>query len=401
MNKLALISSQCICKSNSILSSRLAKYFTQNGFVITKEVKEADLIVINTCGFREKELNYTKVILANVINNRSAASRIIAVGCLNKIKREVLENTFNGIVVLDNLFEFDSLIKAQKSFNTFKSSYFDNSLFTQIKCSKDHFSFKRRLSRLVNSIIIKGRQTPACFELIRKIIDQADYSRKFFVQIGTGCIGNCSYCVIKKARGDVVSRPISDILSDIKEGYKEGMVLNLVADDCGSYGVDRQDNIFNLLQKINEEFPKISIDFCYLNPSWLEKYPKEYLEMFKKFNINSINITLQSGSDRIIKLMNRNYKIENILRVINKIKQISPSTMLWSHFIVDFPSETWQDFLLTLKSTKPFHFYFCFIYSSPTVSGKNKKLTDIIRQTLKAMIMELLVLKRIILTIVS
>jgi len=367
MNKICLVSVEKECKSNSALSSQLIRYFIENNCVVIKNIHEADIIVVNTCGFNKEHEDFTVHILTHVLKKCRNGSKVISVGCLNKINREIVNRTSQNIAIINNFSELDLLINAKKPFNYVDHYYYDKSLFNHIV----YFSrlYNNILGKiLVNIIIRNSKKYPLTH--MSQILDEEFCINKIYVQIGSGCLNNCSYCVIKKAKGSAISRSISAILSDIKKVYKRGMVLNLVADDCGSYGFDIGENIFSLLKAIGQEFPGMPIEFCYINPTWLEKYPNEYLKIFKNYNVNSVNIPLQSGSDRIIKLMNRKYIVKNILNIIEKIKVISPNTMIWGHFIVDYPSEKWKDFYLTLRASKFFHSCDFFCYSVKSDEAK-------------------------------
>lgn len=367
MHKICLVSVEKECKSNSAFSSQLIRYFIENKCAVIKDICEADIIVVNTCGFNKDHEDFTIHILKHVVRTCRKGAKVISVGCLNKINREIVNQTSQNIEIINNFSDLDLLINADKPFNYVDNYYYDKSLF-------NHVVFFSRLRNkkfgkiLVNMIIRNNKKYPLTH--MNQILDEEFCTNKAYVKIGSGCLNNCSYCLIKKAKGAAISRSIPDILSDIKKVYKKGMVLNLVADDCGSYGFDIGENIFSLLKAIGQRFSGMPIEFCYINPMWLEKYPNEYLEIFKNYNINSVNIPLQSGSDRIIKLMNRKYVVGNILNIIGRIKIVSPNTMIWGHFIVDYPSETWKDFYLTLHAFKSFHYCDFFSYSAKDDNDK-------------------------------
>ncbi len=399
-NKILLISAQGRCKSNAMLSARLVKYFMENNYSLTKKTKEADLIVVNSCGFRREDERVTENIIKKALKKCNVISKIISVGCLNKINEKVLKDCSNKILLIDNFSEFDSLIKAKKSFNTFKNSCHDKKLFNQIVWTRWNLFYWHDVSGkilfFVTQAIIKCKKKLSVNRAhLGEISNEENFDNKLYVQIGSGCVSDCSYCVIKKARGSINSRPMGDILSDIREGYRKGMTVNLVADDCGSYGSEIGLNLFDLVSAINNDFPKTKIDLCYINPVWLEKHTEKYYEMFKKYSIGNANIPVQAGSNRIIKLMNRKYKIQNILSIINHIKEISPKTMLWSHFIIDYPTETWKEFWLMIKTTQSFHHVYCFNYSSPD-RNNYKKIWAILRQTTKHAITRLFIYKIIL-----
>ncbi len=398
-NNVLLVSAKSNCKSNIILSSRLVKYFTRNGYNVIDEVHEADIIVVNTCGFHRETIDISKNIFHKILKNRKEASKVVSVGCLNKINRLELESLSKHLTVIDDLSDFDSLINANKPFDAFNTAYFDNSIFSYIHGKPPKYK------RLVSAIYFKTarflekfkKNSPAFRGRLEKIKQEDRFENKFYVEIGKGCVSNCSYCSIKKARGNPSSRSISEIVADIKEGYKEGMGLFLVADDCGSYGFDSGKTIFELIETIDLEFPGIPIDLCYVNPLWLERCPDQYLDMFKRFKINSLNVSLQSGSDKIIHLMNRKYYVNNVLDIISKLQIISPATIFWSHFIIGHPSETWRDFFLTVKSTRVFHFFHFFPYSAPGEAENGKKAWSyFLKNNLKTVIMLLTAYRKLL-----
>jgi tRNA A37 methylthiotransferase MiaB len=178
--------------------------------------------------------------------------------------------------------------------------------------------------------------------------------------------------MIKKARGNIRSRKIEDILSDIEKLYDPSKNLFLVADDCGSYGLDIKTNLFDLLYAIKKKFPDVTVDLNYINPYWLERYPDEYVRLFKYVKINLASIPVQSGSNRIIKNMNRRYDINKVVEVVKRIKKVSPQTITYSHFLIAFPGENTIDFLKTLYCTKYFDLPMGLTYSEHKDSASSK-----------------------------
>ena len=186
---------------------------------------------------------------------------------------------------------------------------------------------------------------------------------RFYIQIGKGCLNNCSYCIIKKARGKIRSREIDEILDDINQNLKNEKNIFFVSDDCGSYGKDIGENLFKLVKVTNNYYPKKLIDLNYLNPRWVDSEQLNYLKMIKKYNINSINLTIQSGSKKILCLMNRKYNHLRSIEFVQKARIISPKTLIWTHYMVGFPGETWKDFFQTLSQIRLFDYGYVIKYS--------------------------------------
>ena len=102
-----------------------------------------------------------------------------------------------------------------------------------------------------------------------------------------------------------------------------------------------------------------------INPYWLEKYPDEYIKLFSECNIRYVTIPLQSGSNRILKDMNRIYDVNKILNITKKIKKISPKTAVYAHFIICYPNEKFIDFLKSIYCSLFFDVSLVFVYSDP------------------------------------
>lgn len=191
----------------------------------------------------------------------------------------------------------------------------------------------------------------------------SDHCKKILVQISQGCLGNCSYCVIKKAKGNLQSRSIDAIIMDIERMYDPSKTLYLVADDCSCYGLDSGTNLFQLLKIIREKFPVLPIQMNYISPNFLTKFYNEYRKLFQEFSIPFITIPIQSGSNKIIKNMNRHYDTRQIVEIIKELKQISPRTYFEGHFIIGYPGETFVDYLKSLFTTQYFDCPVALIYS--------------------------------------
>lgn len=346
-----LDSAQINCRSNNIILNKLYKYFEKNGHSITKKVSDADFFIINTCGYdkiREKRS-------LKLIKKYNKKGKVISLGCLNKINQKALENIGFRIHIITDLDELDPIFCSNIMISDIKDAYLDAQInnyfqvgknFPLIKCSASVFSlfFKRS-------------------ELFNKMYNEMFRKNKSCVEISKGCTGNCSYCTIKKARGDVISRQKDDIIKDIRKFYNPKNSLTLVADDCASYGVDIGTNLPSLIKEIDNEFPNTRYDICYINPIFLVKQKQEYIDMFRNHNINGANISMQSGSNSIIKRMNRHYDVKQVIQTIKEIRNISPRTFFWTHVIVGFPGETFKDYLKTLSMLNNFDVAMIYAYS--------------------------------------
>lgn len=367
--KVCIASAVDRCKSNAILSSRCLNYFQANGWELTREYGNADLVVVNTCGFHDGLQTLSKESIAKAFAGVRPGTQVVSIGCLNKINRAALE-TFPSLVIVPDLNALDAVIGAAVPISGISDFNFDETLFRRLGPAGFGSNVYLRWGGAVGRLIcraLKGWPYPFLeSSQLPRVLEELNYvdsDRRSYVEIGSGCVGVCSYCVIKRARGPAKSRPAADVIRDLKKTFKPGRVINLVADDCGSWGVDIGKTIFDLVAEISGAFPGAAIDFCYINPYWFEKHPREYVEMCATRNINSLNVSLQSGSDRIIAAMNRHYKVANVVRVMKEIKAVSPGTMIWGHLMLNYPGETMADLLKTVRAAAHFNYYMIFSYS--------------------------------------
>lgn len=375
------------CKPNKLLTYKLHRYLTANMHELTADVSQADFVILNTCGFTQEAEGRALMLLKGYLRKGKRDVRIISVGCLNRIAPEVLERELeDGVVVLKRESDLDRFFKNRIAYDDMREEYIEDDNVRGVNA--ELYDRSVGLYYYLQSAVKRTYPLLKRSLYLERLFNEIDQTNKSFVQIGTGCVGNCSYCIIKKARGSPVSRDVRDILEDIRRVYTPDKSVYLVADDCGSYGCDIGVSLPFLLRKIHEAYPDLTIDLNYVNPVWLERQEEEFLTIFEQIRIGSVNISLQSGSNRIIKRMNRQYDVKRIRSIVERLKKSSPSTHIWTHCIVGFPGETWLDFLKTVRLVHRLHFAYSFGYSDRTgtdssrMKGKKAKATIFVRKSL-------------------
>ena len=383
--KVYIDSAAWICEANLVGTSKIHQYMIQNNHKITNNPSEADYIVINSCGLTKLRRDITINYFEKYYSTKKKNAKIIMFGCSTKIDKKRIENLNLVSIDFDEGNKFDKIFYKNAKFDNI-NPICDDKTKQKLLRGKNPFQFTR-----IVPFLLSGFMFPFSKKIrlnYNKMIDSITYKDKIFVEIAMGCAGNCSYCMIKKARGNVCSRPIKDIITDIENLYDPAKNLFLVADDSGSYGLDIKTNFFNLINEIKKRYPDLSIDLNYLNPLWLEKYPNEYIKLFSDTNINLASIPVQSGSNKILKIMNRKYDIYNIIEILKKIKKVSPKTITYTHFLIGFPGENTVDFLRTLFCSMHFDLPIVLMYSehedskSHTLPHHKTKSTIILRYVL-------------------
>jgi len=182
-----------------------------------------------------------------------------------------------------------------------------------------------------------------------------DKNKTFFIRVTTGCLGDCSYCCLRRAFGALKSKPIEDILKEFKKGLKKGYsIFKLVSSDAGAYGLDIGKDFPYLLDALVKEARgrSINLQATSINPRWLVRYRNELKYFFEKKILTSFFCSIQSGNSRILKLMRRHYTADEIVEVMRTFRSVYPELYVPTEVIVGFPSETEEEFKDTMRCLK-------------------------------------------------
>lgn len=302
------------CSKNLVDTEIAIGIFKNKKYNIVNDPKQADIIVINTCGFiesaKEEAIN-TILEMAEYKKNR--CKYLIAMGCLVERYKKELEKS---------LPEVDLFIKFS-DYNEFESEI--DKLIEQ----EEHEEEKdfNRLDNYLDKVITTGSKTA-------------------YLRIAEGCSNRCTYCAIPYIRGPLVSRKFEDIIKEAKnlakQGYEEIIVI---AQDTTKYGIDLygKTRLAELLNEISKIESIRWIRFLYAYP---ETITDELIKIVKENNkiCKYFDIPLQHISDSVLKRMNRKSNSKSIRELIQKIRKEIPEAILRTSLIVGFPGETKKDF---------------------------------------------------------
>lgn len=188
--------------------------------------------------------------------------------------------------------------------------------------------------------------------LPEKPVFYGDQPLSVIVPIAQGCLGKCTYCTVKYARGWLQSYPLQDVFDYTKKAIEMGAKELLVtAQDTATYGKDNGVTLVDLIKKILENEGDFRIRIGMMSPNHAKDIIDELLDLMEKDEriYRFLHIPVQSGSDKILDLMKRNHDIETFNLLIRKIRTRFPLMTLSTDIIVGFPGETNLDFDLTVK----------------------------------------------------
>ncbi len=334
------------CPRRAVDSQKIADYLETNNLEYTQDFKHADLIIVSTCAALKSREDLSKTAVTWYQEQKRQDAKIVVAGCLGKInpevKKEFAEVAFISPREIDTL---DDLIAAKVRFKDIPDP-------TQIG------SFP---------LFPDKRERQAKGDRLNKRLD-LDYEKKdlFTLRVATGCLGNCSYCAVKFAVGELESKPIDAIINEFKSGLDQGFEhFVLIAGDVGCYGVDIGTSAIELLSKLFAVEGAYKIIIKEFNAQWVVKYFQDLLKIFKENyeKIDYIVVPVQSASNRMLRLMKRPYTIENVKKYLNIIKAEVPGLQISTHIMVGFPGETEEDFKESVDFIKEYEFPFVDIYA--------------------------------------
>jgi len=353
------------CPRSKSSMSTLVEYFRANGWKATTDAGQADLVVFGCCAFdaynEEASFRYLELIM----KKKRPGARIVVFGCLPGINPARLHERFDVTAVASkDIAEFDGIIGASTKLRDVRepndlTPYIEQ--FGRCFSMVDHALVRLRLAgmfhnKVLDRFTLYGWRRPF----------SASYKNVYEIKIGKGCMGKCSYCAIRFAAGPVRSKPAEKIISEFDAGLKAGYrTFRLIADDVGAYGADTGGNIAGLLGRIFDNDEKFELMWDDFSPKWLIGY---YPELSKILQANSgrigyVGFPMQSGSENIIRLMNREYKVKEAMDCMGAIKEKAPSINITTHLIVGFPGEDEAGFNDTLEVIRDGNFRDVDLYS--------------------------------------
>ncbi len=312
MNKKKVFVKTFGCSLNFSDSDRI-KAIVQEEFDIVSNIADADIIIINSCTVKNvaEEKLYRTIRLCKKLNKR-----VVVAGCVPQADKKIVETKLKAFSVIGT--------------NNIKDIGFV-------------------LKNLDKRIVLLDRTHDT-----NKINITPKYNNTAIIPISEGCLGNCSYCKTKFARGNLKSYSINDIVLQVKKALDSGSKeIWLTSEDSFCYGFDINTNIVELLKNLININARFKIRVGMGNPNHLIKIIDEYLELFKSDKLYKFfHIPVQSGSDKILKDMNREYTVKDFETIVSKLRQKINKAFIATDIMVGYPIENTADFNQTLKLIK-------------------------------------------------
>ena len=355
------------CQMNARDSEKLVGILEEIGYVEVDDEK-ADFVIYNTCTVRENANNkvYGRLGYLSTLKKKNPEMMIALCGCMMQ-EPDVVERIRTHYKYVNLVFGTHNIFK-----------------FAELLCQ----CFESK-----STIIDIWKDTD-------KIVEDLPVKRKFSFKSGVnimfGCNNFCSYCIVPYVRGRERSREPKDIIREIEGLVADGVCeIMLLGQNVNSYGktLDNPVSFAQLLRAVNEIEGLKRIRFMTSHPKDLSD---DLILAMKECDkvCNHLHLPLQSGSSRILKIMNRHYDKEQYLDEVRRLREAIPDIALTTDIIVGFPGETEEDFLETMDVIKQVQYdsAFTFIYSkrtgTPAASMDNQVSEDVIKDRFDRLLKE-------------
>jgi tRNA-2-methylthio-N6-dimethylallyladenosine synthase len=305
-----LLNSSKRCEPSAYLFTKAVTFFLANGYGMAESIEESEIILMNTCCVTEDKIAVSRANL-EFAGAEGKGKTIVLFGCMADLPGSWLEPA--GLIPI-----------GPKSLNNLDRHFPHHTPVDQISVN---------------------RLPPAFYEPGQGL-SHDDY----FVMTAQGCINRCAYCNIKRVKGDVQSEPVETILRQIRTGLSLGVKeFVLLADDCASYGRDIGTDLTQLIERLFALSGNFNLKLGYLYPQFLIEHFERLEVLFSTGRIRYVNIPVQSGSQQILERMNRHYSIDRVMAALRWLRIAAPGTTFCTHIMINFPTESHEDFLRSLS----------------------------------------------------
>ena len=315
-----------LCERRLLEYDKLIKYFYANNIQIHSDINQAELLLFFSCGMKEEDTKF------KVQQALESGIKTVLIGCAPAMLTFPTAK-YIQLIPLQNMSTLDDIFNSQIPYNKIPDSTY--STLNRYDINTYHKAINTWDPRLF---------TPSCNDV---------YSLK----ISDGCSRNCSYCAICKATGKLISVPIENIISEMEGALRKGFThFRIQCENLSAYGEDIYVNLGMLLDAMSSIKLSFIIDLPDLHPDGLIRYFSFVTNFVKNKNVYQIHVPIQSGSNNILKKMNRKYNVDELIPKIISLRQISDKPIIGTDVIIGFPGETAHDFEMTCALLESIHF---------------------------------------------
>ncbi|HBP47563.1 radical SAM protein [Pseudomonas sp.] len=341
--------------------------FDQKGFEIVTTPEHADEIIYSGCSVRGRWVD-DAVLQIDEAKKRAPNAKISVTGCLANTSADVV---LSKTSVPD--LTFSPMSEILSSYTGLQFSEVDQQLSQN---SSDSFeshgsdglkNLRQRVGAAKASIVADLQEADRSHNgQAERIYRQTTKGFVFYdeqdpcemITVTRSCLYKCSFCSIPQGRGEFESVPLPDIVGKARKAIEMGKHhLVLIGDEIGNYKASESKARFpELVESLLTLDPAVTLSIRYIEPKPFLRYSEKILQWSKEGRIRLLYISIQSGSERILKAMNRGYDIARLTKALKDFRQNAP-TVLYGNWLIGFPGEEHEDFLETVALTKELEFH--------------------------------------------
>ena len=356
-------------------SEQVAQTFSEGGYTVTTDEYDADAILVNTCSVRDQAEQKALGKMGNMGAHRQRKPHVVYgfMGCMAQSR---------GSELFKKVPHLDLVVGTQKYHKVF--DYVDTILKKRLERRMDEVELS-----MIGESVCDVEEEKDSQNTIKDHLPK-DYQATAFVSIMQGCNMNCSYCIVPDTRGRERGRPIPEIVKEVQvlrdRGVKEVTLLGQIVNLYGRTEFDKIEGkspFVQLLEKVHEIEGIERIRFTSPHPIG---YRQDLVEAFTYLPklASHIHFPMQSGSDRILKLMRRPYKNQKFIDICNNMRQARNDLAITTDIIVGFPGETEEDFQQTVQCVKDLEFDNCFVFRySPRINTPAAEMEEQLSEQIK------------------
>ena len=368
------------CQMNERDSDAVAAMLRARGYRIVDKEEICDILLLNTCSVRDSAEQKAIGKAANVVARKRRNPDFVLgiLGCMAQNR---------GAALLDTLPDVDLIIGTQK--------------FHQVPDYLDNLRAARAAGVPVGAIIVDIGEEAGSQNTIRDHLEMDERQISAFVSIQQGCNMDCAFCIVPKTRGDERSRPMDEIVAECRQLAQRGMrELTLLGQIVTSYGrrdYAHTDGVSPFVQLVERVHAIEGIERIRFTSPHPRGFKQDLVEAYGRLPklCEYVHLPMQSGSDRILRAMNRPYSRDRYREIVDSLRAVKPGMYFSTDVIVGFPGETDEDFEQTRQLFQACNYDMAYIFKYSVRSGTvaadlGDQIPDDVKEQRNQVLLELL-----------
>lgn len=334
------------CPRARIDTAVLHEYLKTNGWNVVPSIEAADLVLFTGCGFDGESEALAFRLLDKTERRRKAGSRLAVLGCVSATSADRVRQEHPSAEVIPPLEmrRLDRIVGGTTAYDDMPDPFLIEPVIDE---AKSCFDSKERFGSLGGFLYDAGVPKVLTRFHLRKDSELVHADDICSIRVAWGCRGSCAYCSMRDSYGPLRSKALDQVLAEFDAGLDRGQrEFRLMAQDLGAYGQDIGTDFTALLSAMFERGGDYALHLIDVNVRWAWQMRERLIPLLadNAEHVSMLQMPVQSGSDRILRLMGRGHTAEQASSVFHDVREALPDLPLVTHALVGFPSETDEDF---------------------------------------------------------